>query len=93
MDTSDLISNQLINCLSKGKIDFEENQDLDSDNEGLNKDIINPEIQEEKIKNILQNLQKTVKNEDSLLELLELEETCKDLAVYLVYSTGTLTLL
>ena len=89
---SDLISTHLLKYLSTIQ-----HQDLyisDSENSSFDEKTINI-TEEEKLTNIFQNIQNQgkEKRQEALIELSLMEDTCKDLAVHIFYSSSTLAIL
>jgi len=89
MESNDLISStQQINCLSKSGL-----EEIEIVTSFEVKEQENQKSLEEKINKLFENLQKSEKREEALLEISKMEETCKNLATYIFYSSGTLALL
>jgi hypothetical protein len=84
---SDLIETHLIKCLSRA-------QDMDIfEEDSYLEEKTNQITEEEKLTNLFQNLQNPEKRQEALLELSLMEDTCKDLAVHIFYSSTTLAIL
>ena len=88
---SDLISTHLIKCLSTCQnlsfLSEEETSDEAPQEENKNP------TEEEQLSTLFQNLQNPLKRQEALLELSLMEDTCKDLAVHIFYSSSTLAIL
>lgn len=85
-------SEYLINCLhmSNMKQDLEENQI----NENTDKNsLINEDPNQAFIVKLIANIQKHEEMDKALYELSKQRENFKDIAVYIYYSTGTMSIL